>query len=217
MSWAASTVYLADTPDARAVLSADPRLQGHVFAFDLSKLAHAPTLAEGASGGLLAIRSPARKGEVGLVPDGFDWASLDGGLAPRLAGARAALKGDGSRVAPPDAPLRWLEDLAARVCGRVFWYQAEASHGDPDAENAWVIDFGGPTTLRFGGTSVALDRAPTLYARIDRRFVRVGEAGPCKSPLTMGLLHLGALLDGPWFEPHAGHFDWASRRVATGE
>lgn len=211
MSWSASTLYLADTPSARAVLGAEPSLAGHVFAVDVGALDPGPQVADSVSGRLLAVRSPGRPA-AGL-PDGLDWTGLDGLLAPRLAAHRPALRGDNARIAPPDALLRWMEDLAARVAGTVAWYQAESSHGDPDAELAWVIDAGGPARVRFGGEDVPVDRSPALYARQDARFRRLGRDGYTRDPLAMGLLHLGVRLDSPWFAPHAPHFDWGARRV----
>lgn len=210
MSWAASTLYLHDTPAARDVLLSAPALRGHTFAVDLAALAAPPRLADGSAGKLLAVRSPGRARDAGLLPDAFDWSGLHGLLAPRLAAHRPALKGDNARIAPPDAALSWMEDLAARVNGRVSWYQAESTHGDPDAELCWVIDVGGPARVRFDAEEVAFDRAPTLYARHEGRFRRMGAEGFTRDPLAMGLLHLGVRLDSPWFEPHTPAYRWTA-------
>ena len=200
MPWAASTLYLDDTPAARAVLGADPRLRGHVHALDVGALEFGPVLDPGATGRLLVVRSPGRPRDLPLLGQGFDWAGLDGVLAPRLARFRAQLGGPASRIAPPDTHLRWMEDLAAQACGRVAWYMAEAPDGDPDAELTWVIDWSGPV----------------LYLRTGAAFVARNEAGSsrAKDPLTMGLGHFGVRLDSPWFAPHAPHFDWASLQIA---
>lgn len=200
MPWAASTLYLDDTPSARAVLSTDPRLAGHVYALDVGALEFGPNLAEGAAGKLLVVRSPGRPRDLPLLGQGFDWTGLDGALAPRLAAHRGQLGGPASRIAPPDTHLRWMEDLAARVCGRVAWYMAEAPEGDPDAELSWVIDWSGAV----------------LYLRKGPAFVRIDAAGStrCRDPLSMALSHFGAHLDSPWFAPHAPHFDWAPLRIA---
>lgn len=213
MGWAASTIYLPDTDDARAVLLAEPRFAGHVHALDLARLEQAPALCDGARGRLLALRSPGRPRAE--LPDAFDWAGLDGGLGARLAVHRPQLEAANARIAPPDALLRWLEDLAARAGGPLCWYQAEADHGDPDAELCWILDHGGPTILRFPGREVELDRSPAVVARQRWRFLRfgVGEPRPVRDPLAMALLHHGAWLENPWFEPHTPWFDWASRRI----
>jgi hypothetical protein len=208
MPWASSTVYLADTPDARAVLLADAVVIDHVFAFSVGGLTSAPQIVKG-DGRLLAVRSPGRARDKGLLPDALDWAPLDGLLAPRLAPLRAALEGDNSRIALPDPALRWMEDLAARVNAPVAWYQAEADHGEPDAELAWVIDVGGPDAA----VDIRFERTPSLYARVRRKLVRIGAEDRVRDPLAMALAHLGVVLDSPWFEPHAPHYQWAGRRV----
>lgn len=210
MPWATSTVYLHDTPDARAVLAADPALKGHLFALDLAAVELPPRTAAGSR--LLAVRSPVRPRDLPLVGDGFDWKGLDGALAARLAPARSALEGASSRIAPPDKPLRWLEDLAARVCAPVVWYMAEAVASDPEAEIAWVIDWRGPATVE----DEPLDRSPCVYSRRDRRVLRLSPAGAAvmeRDTLGAGLLHLGVRLDGTWFTPHRPDFDWGALRL----
>jgi hypothetical protein len=199
MPWAASTLYLGDTPAARDVVRADPHLAGHVFAVDLGALEHGPHLRDGASGRLLVIRSPGRVRDLPMLVHGFDWSKLDGVLAPRLAAFRRGLGGPASRIAPPDRQLRWIEDLAARVCGPVCWYMAEAPEGDPDAELCWVVDWAGPA----------------LYTRQERTFVRIDPTGstPSVDPLTAALRHHGAELDSPWFAPHSPGFDWEACRL----
>lgn len=200
MPWAASTLYLDDTPAARAVLGADPRLAGHVFALEVATLEFGPALDPGTTGRLLVVRSPGRPRDLPLMGQGFDWSGLDGTLAPRLAAFRSHLGGPASRIAPPDSHLRWLEDLAARVCGRVAWYLAEAPDGDPDAEMSCVIDWSGAV----------------LYLRAGPAFKKLDATGTTRSqdPLTMALGHFGVRLDSPWFAPHAPHFDWATRQIS---
>lgn len=212
MSWAISTVFCADTPTARAVFAADPRLGGHVFALDFATVELPPKVGAGFDGRLLALRSPIRARDVGLVGDGFDWAPLGGELAARLAGVRPGLSGPSSRIAPPDKALRWLEDLAAYLAAPVAWYMAEADTGAPEAEIAWVLDWRGPSTV----DEEPLLRAPAAYTTKAHRNLRLdpqGATGAAREPLGAALLHLGLRLDGPWFTPHRPDFDWASRRV----
>lgn len=211
-AWAASVVYLPDTAAARAVLGADPPLAGHVFALDVGAVEHPPVIAAGFDGRLLAVRSPGRARDLGALAAGFDWSPLKGRLAPRLGAARPALPGPASRIAPPDAALAWLEDLAARTAGPLAWYQAESTGGEPDAELAWVIDWRGPDRV----DDEPVDRAPCVYVRRPRDTARVDAAGARtvgREPLGAALLHLGLRLDGPWFTPHRPDFDWASRAV----
>lgn len=212
MPWAASTLYLPDTPDARAVLLGDVRLAGHVYAVDLTTVDLPPQIGAGYSPRLLTVRSPVRARDLPLVGQGFDWKALDGALTPRLALARPALAGPASRIAPPDKPLRWMEALAAHACTPVVWYMAEALDGAPDAELAWVIDWRGPTRV----DDEPLDRAPTVYTRRGHDNVRVTADGVTphpREPLGAGLLHLGVRLDGPWFTPHRPEFDWEGVRL----
>lgn len=207
MPWSASVVYLHDTEDARAVLAADPRVSRRVYAVDLAAVDFPPAFDRP---GLLAIRSPGSRRQLADLVDGFDWKDLDGALPSQLTFARSGLAGPSSRIAPPDATLRWLEDLAARVAGPVVWYQAEAMASDPDGEIAWVLDWGGTA----GAEGVV--RAPTVYTRRDRRMVRLGAEGATfteREPLGAGLLHLGIRLEGPWFTPHRPDFGWEERRV----
>lgn len=206
-AWAVSTVFLADTEAARAVLAADPRLAGHVWALDLATVERAPTVAAGFDGRLLLVRSPGRARDAALLPAAFDWSGLKGGLAARLGFVRPSLPGAASRLAPADAQLRWLEDLAARVAGTVAWYQAESTGGEPDAELAWVIDWRGPGVV----DGEPVDRAPCVYVRGDRGPRRIDTGGThpvAREPLGAALLHLGVRLDGPWFTPHRPDFNW---------
>lgn len=206
-SWAVSTVFLADTEAARAVLDADPRLAGHLWAVDLRAVELPPTFLDGADGRLLLVRSPARARDVAALDAGFDWSPLKGQLATRLGPLRGSLGGAASRLAPPDAPLRWLEELAARVAAPVAWYQAESTGGAPEAELAWVLDWRGPVDA--GGETV--DRAPGVYLRREHDSVRIDAAGVApvaRDPLGAALLHLGVRLDGPWFSPHRPGFVW---------
>lgn len=212
MPWAASAVYLTDTTDARAVLLADPRLAHHIYAVDLHEVPHPPTIAHGWNGRVLAVRSPVRARDLVNVVDGFDWKDLDGALASQLLWARPHLGGASSRIAPPDGQMRWLEDLAARVGAPVVWYMAEAMASEPEAEIAWVLDWGGPNVV--GGEELV--REPTVYTRKDYRMVRLRAGGPDfgkREPLGAALVHLGLRLDGPWFTPHRPDFDWDAHRL----
>lgn len=214
MPWAASMVYLADTPGARAVLEADPVLSPHVYAVGAARVDFPPLLAAETDGDLLVLRSPGRPRDRGLLVDAFDWTGFDGALSPRLAGFRRHLPGPAARIAPPDSHLRWLEDLAARVAGTVVWYQAEAPEGEADAEMAWVLGFA--RDWHFDTTIRSVSGGAILYLRKGPAFLRLrgtdAEAIP-ENPLGAGLLHLGLHLDSPWFSPHAPGFDWESRRL----
>lgn len=211
MPWAASVVYLRDTPDARAVLLADGRLRGHVYAVDAARVEWAPQVEPGA-GPLLALRSPVRPKGLADVVDGLDWTPLTGALPTQLGFGRPALNAAATRIAPTAAQLDWFEELAARVAGPVAWYLAEATASDPEAELAWVLDWGGAAKVG----DEALERAPVLYTRKEPRFVAVRASGTTfsrREPLGAALLHLGVRLEGPWFTPHRPDFDWGACRV----
>lgn len=198
MAWAVSSVYLHDTPAARAVLGAAPALAGHVYALDLAAVEQPPVATHPR---LLAVRSPVRPRDLALVGEGFDWKPLTGLLAARLGAFRPHLAGPSARLAPPDPPLRWLEDLCARVAAPVLWYMAEAQEGGAEAEVAWVLDWTGPV----------------VYVRRERDVLRVDAAGPAPfaaDPLAGGLAHLGVTLDGPWFTPHRPGFAWEREALA---
>lgn len=213
MPWSHSAVFLPDTPAARAVLTADSRLRGHVYALDLAAVEQPPRIAAGSTGALLVVRSPARTADVARTDDGFDASFLDGPRPSRLAGARGALPGPAQRLAPADGPLRWFEALADATQGPVVWYLGEAIASDPDAEIAWVLDAGGPDHV----DDEAIDRGPMVYVRRDRNVVALRADGPrwaTRDTLGAGLLHLGVRLDGPWFTPHRPGFDWAALRLA---
>lgn len=213
MHWAASVVYLADTPASRAVLTTEPKLANHIWAVDLTRVEHSPAIVPGFDGRILAIRSPIRRQDVGMVRVGFDWAGLDGDLSPRLTQLRGGLTGASARIFPPDAAVRWLEVLAARVAAPVVWYMAESTGGDPEAEFALVLDWRG--SARVGDEEI--QRLPAIYSTVQGRRVRIdgtGLHGVSRDPLGAGLLHLGVRLEGPWFTLHSPGFDWSEHRLS---